>query len=45
MAYKEAGVFQARKIVTYVESTFAEGGRAAERPLRLFAAAAVLANP
>lgn len=38
-------MFQARKIVTYVESTFVEGGRSADRPLRLFAAAAVLTNP
>jgi hypothetical protein len=38
-------VFQARKIVTYVETTFIEGGRSADQPLRLFAAAAVLTNP
>ncbi len=36
---------QLRKIVTYVESTFIEGGRAADSPLQLFAAAAVLTNP
>jgi hypothetical protein len=34
-----------RKIVTYVEETFIEGGKTAERPLKLFAAAAVLRNP
>jgi hypothetical protein len=34
-----------RKIVTYVEDTFIEGGRAAPQPLKLFAAAAVLTNP
>jgi hypothetical protein len=34
-----------RKLVTYVEDTFIEGGKAAERPLKLFAAAAVLRNP
>lgn len=38
-------MFQVRKIVTYVETIFIEGGRPAERPLRLFAAAAVLTNP
>lgn len=36
---------QLRKLVTYTEDTFIEGGRAAEHPLRLFAAAAVLTNP
>ncbi|CAN7366396.1 amino acid synthesis family protein [Bosea sp. LjRoot9] len=34
-----------RKIVTFTEDTFIEGGREAARPLRLFAAAAVLRNP
>jgi hypothetical protein len=34
-----------RKIVTYQETTLVEGGRAAPTPLRLFAAAAILANP
>jgi hypothetical protein len=34
-----------RKLVTYVEDTFIEGGKAAPRPLKLFAAAAVLRNP
>jgi hypothetical protein len=34
-----------RKIVTFVETTFVEGGRDATRPLKLFAAAAVLTNP
>jgi hypothetical protein len=34
-----------RKIVTYVEETFIEGGKTAERPLKLFAAVAVLRNP
>lgn len=38
-------MFQARKIVTYAETILIEGGRSAERPLRLFAAAAVLTNP
>ena len=37
--------FQLRKIVTYNETTFIEGGKSAPQPLRLFAAAAVLANP
>jgi len=36
---------QVRKIVTYTEETRIEGGRVAPRPLQLFAAAAVLANP
>ena len=31
-----------RKIVTYRETTFVEGGRAAPRPLDLFAAAAIM---
>jgi hypothetical protein len=44
-AAMEESVFQARKIVTYVETTLIEGGRSADRPLHLFAAAAVLANP
>jgi len=34
-----------RKIVTYVETTFVEGGRDAPTSLRLFGAAAVLTNP
>ena len=34
-----------RKIVTYTETALIEGGRVAPKPLRLFAAAAVLANP
>jgi len=34
-----------RKIVTYVEETFVEGGRTAPKPLKLFAAAAVVTNP
>lgn len=34
-----------RKLITYTEETRIEGGRAAARPLRLFAAAAVLTNP
>jgi hypothetical protein len=34
-----------RKLVTYVEDTRIEGGRQAPRPLKLFAAAAVLTNP
>ncbi len=34
-----------RKIVTYQDVTFIEGGRSAGVPLRMFAAAAVLANP
>jgi len=34
-----------RKLVTYVEDTRIEGGRTAPRPLKLFAAAAVLTNP
>jgi len=34
-----------RKIVTYVETTFIEGGKAATRPLRLIGVAAVLGNP
>lgn len=38
----DAGI---RKIVTYTETTLIEGGRAAPRPLMLFAAAAVLTNP
>jgi hypothetical protein len=36
---------QLRKIVTYTEDTLIEGGRQADKPLRLFAAAAVLTNP
>jgi hypothetical protein len=34
-----------RKTVTFVEETLIEGGKAAARPLKLFAAAAVLRNP
>ncbi|RVD70372.1 amino acid synthesis family protein, partial [Mesorhizobium sp. M4A.F.Ca.ET.029.04.2.1] len=34
-----------RKIVTYVENTLIEGGKAAPRPLRLIGVAAVLTNP
>ncbi len=34
-----------RKIVTYCEDTFIEGGQATPSPLRLFAVAAVLKNP
>ena len=34
-----------RKMVTYAETLLVDGGRAAPRPLRLFGAAAVLANP
>jgi hypothetical protein len=34
-----------RKIVTYVDETYIEGGKAAPRPLKLFAAAAILRNP
>ena len=37
--------FQVRKIVTYTEEIRIEGGRAAPRPLQMFAAAAVLTNP
>lgn len=37
--------FTPRKIVTHAETTFIEGGKAAPVPLRLFGAAAVLANP
>lgn len=36
---------QIRKTVVYVEETLIEGGKPAERPLRLFAAAAVIRNP
>lgn len=34
-----------RKLVTYVETVYVEGGRAAQPPLQLLAAAAVLKNP
>ncbi|BAK77362.1 protein of unknown function [Pseudogulbenkiania sp. NH8B] len=34
-----------RKVVTYVEETLIEGGKAAPVPLKMFAAAAVLKNP
>lgn len=34
-----------RKIVTYTEDTFIEGGKECATPLRLFAVAAVLKNP
>lgn len=36
---------QLRKTVTYIESTLIEGGKSAPKPLKLFAAAAVLTNP
>ena len=36
---------QIRKLVTYTEETRIEGGKAASTPLRMFAAAAVIANP
>ncbi len=36
---------EVRKVVTYLEDTFIEGGKAAPRPLKLFAVAAVLRNP
>jgi hypothetical protein len=36
---------QVRKTVTYVEETLIEGGKPAEKPLRMFAAAAVIKNP
>ena len=36
---------QVRKTVTYAEEILVEGGRRAEKPLRLFAAAAVIKNP
>ncbi|HEX7932545.1 MAG TPA: amino acid synthesis family protein [Paraburkholderia sp.] len=36
---------EVRKLVTYVEDTFIEGGKAAARPLKLIGAAAVLRNP
>jgi hypothetical protein len=34
-----------RKIVTYIDETMIEGGRAAPKPLQLFAVAAVVRNP
>ncbi len=34
-----------RKIVTHVEETLIEGGKAAETPLRMFGVAAVITNP
>ena len=34
-----------RKIVTYIENTLIEGGKAAPQPLRLIGVAAVLTNP
>jgi hypothetical protein len=34
-----------RKIVTYIDETLIEGGRAAPKPLQLFAVAAVVRNP
>jgi len=37
--------FDLRKVVTYTEDTYIEGGKVAAQPLRLFAAAAVLRNP
>ena len=36
---------QVRKVVSYVEKTLIEGGRAAERPLVMIVAAAVIRNP
>ncbi len=36
---------QVRKTVTYLEETLIEGGKPAEKPLRMFAAAAVIKNP
>jgi hypothetical protein len=36
---------EVRKLVRYVEDTFIEGGRAAGKPLKLFAVAAVVRNP
>jgi hypothetical protein len=36
---------QVRKTVIYAEETLIEGGKPAEKPLRLFAAAAVIKNP
>ena len=36
---------QIRKLVTYTEDTLIEGGKAAPKPLRMFAVAAVLRNP
>ena len=36
---------QIRKLVTFTEETRIEGGKAAETPLRMFAAAAVIQNP
>ena len=36
---------QVRKVVSYVEKTLIEGGRAAERPLVMIIAAAVIRNP
>ncbi|BAI74477.1 hypothetical protein AZL_a09460 (plasmid) [Azospirillum sp. B510] len=38
-------VLEVRKTVLYVENTLIEGGRKAEKPLTLIAAAAVLKNP
>ena len=35
---------EVRKLVTYLEDTFIEGGKAAPQPLKLFAVAAVLRN-
>jgi len=34
-----------RKVVTYMEETLIEGGKQAEKPLKMFAAAVVLKNP
>ena len=34
-----------RKVVTFVENTLIEGGKKAEKPLKLIAAAAVIKNP
>ena len=41
----DSGMAAVRKIVTYVETTLIEGGRNAPKPLKMFAAAAVLTNP
>lgn len=37
--------YELRKVVTYVETTYLEGGMAAPVPLKLYAVAAVLKNP
>jgi len=38
-------VAEIRKLVTFVDETLIEGGRAAPKPMRLFAVAAVVRNP